>query len=128
MFLLPLRIIIILMLVVPYTIILCLVATIFVIVLFFILVAFLSPFAFCQAISEMESPGQKCLCIIALIMFYPFLCALGALGYIIAVVLYPWSRNWDHHGIYDGLDTIVANISICYLSCVVGIFSCLDCS
>ena len=71
----------------------------------------LSPIIALLLICSAQDPGTRC----TLILLYPFILALLILLLITIFTFYPVMRNFYHHGIYDGMDTAVINVSICYL-------------
>ena len=91
----------------PLTLLLYLVPLTFYVVLTGLGATFCAPLMICSGLPP-----------ILIFLLYPLLCAFSLVGFIMGLFLYPCYRNRDHHGIYDSLDKLIVDTSICYLQIV----------
>lgn len=92
-------------------VVIVIIPTIFLLSGYFILATIGLPLALCQPISQMEDGWCKCIVIIGFVVCLPGLFILAAIIFLMAIILYPCLRRTYHHGIYDGMDKIVAKLS-----------------
>lgn len=69
--------------------------------LFIGLVALFVPFALCQPISQLRSSGCRLLSNLLFVMGYPLLVGLVGVLMLALILLYPFCKNCNHHGVYD---------------------------
>ena len=67
-----------------------------------------------------QVPPELRLCAL---IFYPLVLVFLILLFLVLMVMYPFFRNFYHHGIYDQLERSILGMSKCYLGCVKGIIS-----
>lgn len=87
-----------------------------------VLISVVAPCALCAGIHHSIHIGWlKVLACIAWLIFYPILCCLSLVIYLLITIAYPFCRRSYHHGIYDPIDKFVSKFTKCYLSVIIHI-------
>ena len=121
------RVLVCLLVVIPFTAVYCLVPAAVALVLLVTLIFLFMPLMLFYGLATAENCKYKCIGYIALVIFYPVIGSFFALVTVIVVLLYPYARNKYHHGIYDPFDLIVSQMAIWYLRFIkFTIFCCLN--
>jgi len=121
------RLVVLLLILTPLTLIMCIVPLVFIVSGFALVVMLCLPLSFCEPINQNPNPCSRLCLSIILLAFYPILSVFCLMVYMIGIILYPCYRNRDHHGAYDGLDKAVSGITICYLQIVNCLMHCIYC-
>lgn len=124
LFLFVFRILLMIVIVVPFTILYCAVPLLLGVSIVEVLIFLFMPLMLFFALSETEGCEYKWLGYIALVIFYPLIGAFFALVAMIIILVYPYARNKYHHGIYDPLDTLISYMAAFYLQVVNTIILC----
>lgn len=84
------------------------------------------PLGLCYPISSQTSSCCKIVSYTMLIIFYPLLIVIISAFWIIVIALYPFCRNWNHHGLYDPFDKGMNYLAFYYLRLSVCILTCFE--
>lgn len=118
------RILLSLAILIPFTILYCLILTAVFFVLFLLVISIGVPIAL---VVEMDK-GTRCCRLVFVLLFLPLLIGLSAGFFVLAMIMYPFCRNCNTHGLYDGLDELLANVAIYYLTFTTNLLHCIYCT
>ena len=112
------RMLMMVLIVVPFTTIYCIVPMVAIVGVIEILVFLLMPLVLFYAVSTAQNCNCKWLGYITLVIFYPVIGALFALIAFIVLLLYPYARSRYHHGVYDPIDMLLLHMTTFYLKSI----------
>lgn len=113
-----LRTILFLAIVVPFTILYCIVPSVVLVAVVEIFVFLFMPIVVFYGVSEAQDCDCRWLGYLLGVLFYPVIGAFFAVAALIIIFLYPFCRNKYHHGVYDPFDLLLSNMTKIYLQFV----------
>jgi hypothetical protein len=109
---------IMLLMVLPITVVYCVVPMVVIVGVIEILVFLLMPLVLFYSVSNTRSCNCKPFAYFMLVILYPVIGGLFAIIALVVVLLYPFVRNKYHHGVYDPIDMLMLHMATFYLRAV----------
>jgi hypothetical protein len=117
-FIMLLRTILFLAIVVPFTVLYCIVPSVVLVGVVEIFVFLFMPIVVFYGVSEARDCDCRWLGYLLGVLFYPVIGAFFAVAALVIIFLYPFCRNKYHHGVYDPFDLLLSNMAKTYLQFV----------
>lgn len=109
---------IMLLIVLPITVVYCIVPMAVMVGVVEILVFLFMPLVLFYSVSNTRSCSYKPFAYFMLVILYPLIGGLFAFIALLVLLLYPYARNKYHHGVYDPVDMLMLHMATFYLRAV----------
>jgi hypothetical protein len=101
--------------VLPFTVLFCVVPAVVLLVVVETLVCLLMPLVVFYGVSQAKDCDCRWLGYLLGVLFYPLVGVFFGVVGLVVIVLFPFARNKYHHGVYDPFDLLLSNMALLYL-------------